>query len=273
MDRLYRHSKGWIMPTVTALRRPGSSGSVWSRIANNYSKREFTFSGDRIVALMGIVRYLSTWWQDENILGLWKSKFAQGLMWMRRGPHPDLDSECLTRSLPSWSWLSCSAIVEFDFWNWDATAKGNDNYHITLLDHAVCWTGNPYTSAVDFGSTYVRVEGYMKDIEITPCARGTVSNPPFFQVLGETLDFENNPRPWRCMGNFDSGAVSESVTYPCLLLRSWQADEEGSTHEIFLILEPVGKPQDARYRRIGLARILGGRPAFDTSKKVCISLV
>jgi hypothetical protein len=82
--------------------------------------------------------------------------------------------------------------------------------------------------------------------------------------------------PSRCKGQFDEGPATEAASYICLLLRSRnQVDisKDIEHGEEFLILDSIGAPDSAKYRRIGIGRIDGESPIFDTEKKTDIILL
>lgn len=253
--------------------------NTWRLLVENYSNRCFTFPQDRVAAIVGITRYVAAQLRDEPILGLWKSSFSQDLAWLRIEKEPKQEFSSLTELLPSWSWLACPGEVAYDFWDWEcmdyAGVEQKMNDHVKLLDWNIQWDGSPYTSAIE--SAYVRVEGSVREIPITPFTEGAVSNPPYFQVFGENLRFnEKTSIPWRCAGQFDMKRVNESATYLCLLVRSrviTTGTSVSRVDEIFLVLESVGVQKDLKYRRVGLAMIWGELPTFDKSRKVSIFLV
>ncbi|KAK3326704.1 heterokaryon incompatibility protein-domain-containing protein [Apodospora peruviana] len=275
----------------------------WWRLVNNYSGRRFTFPSDRVAAMAGTVRYVGEQLgDDDSILGLWKKSFARDLGWLRLSNEPDQKLLPLADSLPSWSWLACpgTAINAFDFWNdWGDTTAAEDTVrnHLELLDWKVEWDGMPYTSTLKkhHAAAYVRVEAPVCEISITPFPDGDLSNPPYYQVFGESLTFPdddskkttNIPIPWRCAGQFDSTKITDSGTYLCLLLRSRTRTEkvwaDRRLAEMFLIVEPVGEQQQqqqdaaaTKYKRIGLGLIYAqdpDAPTFDLERKMCVTLV
>ncbi|KAH8897269.1 HET-domain-containing protein [Thozetella sp. PMI_491] len=253
----------------------------WTVIVKNYSNRSFTFPGDRVAGIAGIVRYMEAQLGEESILGLWKSSLSEDLGWMRIQREPEPAFHSLAESLPSWTWLTCQGGLTYDFWGWGEPSglwSGREaQHHTSLLGWEVQWEGTPYTSAVV--SAYLRVEGCISDIPIRPFAAGAASNPPYFQIFDEDENVRSaggGRLPWRCKGQFDTGNVSDAATYTCLLLRSRRIVTRSSglrVDEEFLILTPAGTSDSAEYRRIGLARIYGNMPVFDSSRKAIIILV
>lgn len=246
---------------------------AWRRIIEGYSDRVFSHSKDRIPAVAGIVRHLSSVLDDVSILGLWKKSFAQDLAWLRSDGHSQMAD---TTGLPSWTWLTAQGSVLYntkpDYYDHKDTEVVES---LRLLDWDVQWKGVPFASAVTLAQ--VRVEGPVRDIRIVPSPEGNRYKPPYFQVFEEKLQAETPHKiPWRCAGRFDASDPVEAATYLCLLLFS-QSFNPGSddAQEVFLILEPVEMKNGMgpSYKRIGLARIWKGLPVFDATNTMVMLLV
>ncbi|KAK3370696.1 heterokaryon incompatibility protein-domain-containing protein [Podospora didyma] len=264
---------------------------TWHQIVENYSARRFTFPRDRVVAIAGITRHIGAAANKilgQSILGLWEKSISRSLAWLRDSEEPDPDFLALavSSSLPSWSWLACPGKVAYDEWRWDDKRKMAGSVvddHVRLVDWDVFWDGRLHTSAVISG--YLKVEGPVCEIPIASATgdRKFVSRGKF-QVFGENRNYDGlKSSPWRCSGCFDRENDSANLTprtYLCLLLRSrtvktkmerlkgeWRFDE------IFLILEPVGMPEEGKYRRLGLAKMWGETPSFDRSQTKSLVLV
>ncbi|KAH8669060.1 heterokaryon incompatibility protein-domain-containing protein [Xylariales sp. PMI_506] len=250
--------------------------AAWQLIVNDYSRRDLTYSVDRLPALAGIIRHFVPAMADESILGLWKSSFAHDLAWLRLSKPTQVPA---LSTFPSWSWLSCPGSVFYGFWD-RAKPEGPEGRrrrtdHVKLLDYEITWSSTLYTSQIK--SAYVQVEGPVRDIRIRPFAEGSISNPPYFQVFDEDLKFSSKTTiPWRCVGQFDAGEADKITTYTCLLLFSdidTIAAETDRVHETFLILEHVGPKTEKKYKRLGLGKLWGNSPTFDLSKADSIVLV
>jgi hypothetical protein len=66
----------------TGFTYPAYKSMKWSEIVEAYSRRKFTFEGDRLPALAGIVRYFQETSQDilpeQYLCGLWNTPEPQG---------------------------------------------------------------------------------------------------------------------------------------------------------------------------------------------------
>ncbi|KAK3356435.1 hypothetical protein B0T25DRAFT_135604 [Lasiosphaeria hispida] len=266
----------------------------WHRIVGIYSRRGLTFPRDRVAAMAGITRYIAGRVQARPILGLWEETFSRDLAWLRASPDPKPELPSLAALLPSWSWLACPGSVYYDPWDWNRRLipASDPVDHVRLLEWEVTWDGNPYTSAVT--SAYARVDGPVREIHIRSFPEGAWGRPPYLQVFGEDVKFggstggeEPKTVPRRCCGQFDAvnAAEIEPRSFLCLLVRLRMGlTLTGGFYcdEIFLILDSVSggggggsDPQQRKYRRVGLARIVTGDRArtFDTVKSVSLLLV
>ncbi|KAH8756379.1 heterokaryon incompatibility protein-domain-containing protein [Diaporthe sp. PMI_573] len=246
---------------------------AWRRIIEGYSLREFSYSEDRIPAIAGITEYFSSVLDDAPILGLWRKSFAMDLAWLRGGGPPQMAD---ITGLPSWTWFTGQGCVLYTIG--DRYADHEDNgvvESLRLLDWDVQWQGAPFVSPVD--SALVRVEAPVREIRIVPFEEGNRHIPPYFQVFEENLQpTAQRMIPWRCAGRFDDGDATTAATYLCLLLYSEPRNSEsGDVREVFLILGPVEmeKGTEMRYKRVGVARIWGESPTFDSANTMSIVLV
>jgi len=246
--------------------------SAWRRIIESYSLREFSYSQDRIPAIAGITRYLSTALDDVSILGLWRKSFAKDLAWLRGGGPPQMSD---TAGLPSWTWLTCQGCVLYTVGDRYADGDMEVVENLELLSWNVQWQGVPLTSPVS--SAQVRVKGPVREIRIVPFAEGNRHLPPYFQVFDEILQPTAERKfPWRCAGQFDAGEASVAATYLCLqLLSEPRKSNFDYVREVFLILKPVKieNGMGTSYKRVGLARIWGESPTFDSTNTMSMVLV
>ncbi|KAI9150028.1 putative heterokaryon incompatibility protein [Paramyrothecium foliicola] len=111
MSSLHRYQRYSASSTLAApkffdhiFKDPGNSMQAvgrWGDIVASYSKSNFTYDNDRLVALLGIAAQLSQLMNDTFICGLWRSMIVQGLCW-----HASGKVGVRTHLAPSWSWLS-----------------------------------------------------------------------------------------------------------------------------------------------------------------------
>ncbi|KAK0740320.1 heterokaryon incompatibility protein-domain-containing protein [Schizothecium vesticola] len=246
--------------------------SAWRRIIESYSLREFSYSRDRIPAIAGITRNFSTVLDDVPILGLWRKSFARDLAWLRGGGPPQMSD---TTGLPSWTWFTCQGCVLYTVGGRYANQNREVMENLELLGWNVQWQGVPLTSPIS--SAQVRVRGPVREIRIVPFAEGNRYVPPYFQVFEEILQPTAERRiPWRCAGQFDVGEASVAATYLCLqLLSESRKSNFHYVREVFLILKPVeiANGMGMNYKRVGLARIWGETPTFDSTNTMSMVLV
>jgi hypothetical protein len=245
--------------------------AAWQSVVEQYSIRQFTYSQDRIPAIAGIIRYLQSALDDDvSILGLWRKSFALDLAWLRLGGQWQISD---ITGLPSWTWFACQGNVKYNIRDRYEDRQSKMVENLELLDWDVQWCGRPYTSQVRLAQ--VRIKGPVREIQITPFAEGNAYRPPYFQVFGEDIRPSDKKIPWRCAGNFDDDYSGKAAAvHLCLLLfTEIDCSQPSRVRETFLILKPVEPHSGVRYRRVGLARIWGEHPTFDSNNTLSIVLV
>ncbi|KAF4951998.1 hypothetical protein FGADI_7114 [Fusarium gaditjirri] len=92
-------------------------GLSWSLIAEQYSQQDLTYEQDRMVAISGLAKVISTLTGDTYFIGIWLESWMAGLLWepdqAKDRPHRPKPShtDSPPMVLPSWSWLSFSGSV------------------------------------------------------------------------------------------------------------------------------------------------------------------
>jgi hypothetical protein len=93
-------------------RRVNLKGS-WDSILNSYSNASLAFPSDKLVALSGIVKYLSKKGLGAYVAGLWRDNLELQLLWDTYGgkygtrPSP--------YRAPSWSWAALDESSVFSY--------------------------------------------------------------------------------------------------------------------------------------------------------------
>ncbi|KAH7395486.1 heterokaryon incompatibility protein-domain-containing protein, partial [Cadophora sp. MPI-SDFR-AT-0126] len=88
----------------------------WYDIVYDYTRRDLTFSNDKLVAIAGIASIVGTCIQDEYYAGLWKHDMPRALLWspyeeetLPNAPHKS--SLPPIYRAPSWSWASIDSPI------------------------------------------------------------------------------------------------------------------------------------------------------------------
>jgi hypothetical protein len=249
---------------------------TWWKWIESYSRRRFSFSKDRLPALIGIIQYYQKATNDVPILGLGEGTFCQDLLWMRVtklaeevDPAPNEKF-----NFPSWTWLSCAYGISYDFWRPSAGGDASDQKlhdYVNLIEWNVVWTSEPLLSEIK--SSRLVLEGPVQEHMLSVAPQGKDHNPTYLEVDNEKLDFEDRPFSWRCTGQFDDGPRASPIRYLCLLLRSRDCKETGKAYimETFLILESDCSTDG--YRRVGIANFIGESRSFDPTFRRTICLL
>ncbi|OAL04083.1 hypothetical protein IQ06DRAFT_345279 [Phaeosphaeriaceae sp. SRC1lsM3a] len=87
---------------------------VWMELIKNYSSRQLTHQGDRLVALQGILRPLSHLLHEEPVAGMWRSQlWRQLLWWISKQTVSGPSSVESGFPAPSWSWLCARGPITY----------------------------------------------------------------------------------------------------------------------------------------------------------------
>lgn len=84
---------------------------LWHAIVETYSYRHLTVSLDRLPALSGMARPISSALQSPYCAGLWGPHLAYELLWSKTGD--TLAPRPMNYQSPSWSWASINTAVQF----------------------------------------------------------------------------------------------------------------------------------------------------------------
>ncbi|RGP79747.1 het domain pin-c1 [Fusarium longipes] len=98
------------MCTILQQGKKDALGESWAALVCDYSGRNLTVEGDRLVAIQGIASRLARQHGDTYCAGVFGSDLAHGLLWERT-----LDSFGESHDFPSWSWASVSGKVEWPY--------------------------------------------------------------------------------------------------------------------------------------------------------------
>jgi hypothetical protein len=84
----------------------------WYFMMEIYAQRNITYGRDRLPALSGIARYISTQFQDKYCAGLWWKDIRVGLLWTAK----HFLRQPSEWRVPSWSCLALDGLIEFRGW-------------------------------------------------------------------------------------------------------------------------------------------------------------
>lgn len=249
------------------------AANIWHEWMENYSGRKFTIPSDRLAALAGLVQQFQSSIRDEPFLEAWGRSIIKDLIWLRKG---DVTKSDPLLNIPSWSWLSRCEHVSYRHWESYEEATAIEMFdRATVKAWDIKWTGLPYTSEVK--STRLVLEGPTKEIKLSIPPETTNYNPLYLNVEDESPNFEGNPTPWRCTGQFDFEDFRPPTRYTCLLMHSRTSvknQDELWFQDIFLILEPaLEATSPSVYRRVGIGAFFDKNTRFDLDNRTEIQLV
>ncbi|RSM04300.1 hypothetical protein CEP52_006882 [Fusarium oligoseptatum] len=210
----------------------------------------------------------------KHALACWEETMMTELLWTRTGEL--IDPSLALSGIPSWSWLSRTGDVYFDFWHRVMGTKDLNKVddHTNLVEASVTWTGEPMVS--DIEATSLIVEGPIRQFRLRVDPKGRDYSQPWMNVNDEEPDFSNGPIPWRCAGKFDLETEREDDLFTCLLVRSVTSSVKDilyTLQETFLLLLPEESSQGETYRRVGIAMFRGNQTEFGSAEREKIRLI
>lgn len=232
----------------------------------DYSRRQFTFTKDRLPAMAGVIQHYQAITGDVPILGLWEKSFPQDLLWARDMRTSRVEDNYRNQALPSWTWLSCPTPIQFDPFKLDYR-RGQETsiHHVKLVEWTVEWTSESLTSTVS--STRLQVRGLCRDFLLRLFAIDSTE----IRFICPQLGIEDNAQFVTGMAHFDSPQTTTSSRYTCLLLCTKQQPTFDHLCELILLLLP-GKTENT-YRRVGIGFFECVTSLFREAQETTLSLV
>ncbi|KAH7120496.1 heterokaryon incompatibility protein-domain-containing protein [Dactylonectria macrodidyma] len=213
------------------------SYDLWTEIVSRYTPCGVTKESDKLVAISGIARQLSTTLQDEYLAGLWRSNLVECLSWMAENPE-GLCRPTLYRA-PSWSWASVASGVRYFYLKVPQVAVPQ----VTIEEVSVTPESGDY-----FGQ--IR-DGFVK-------LRGRMIGPIEFQTVSDKVSIVSK-KPTHSMLQFisvhpDHSAVldGDKLFFMPLQKYVWENALEGfDAHIVCLILRRLPQKGSGVYERCG----------------------
>lgn len=87
---------------------------AWLSVIFDYTNRNITVPGDKLVALAGIVEEFHRVYNTEYLAGLWQKTLLLDLLWTRSSAYEIWQRPTNYRA-PSWSWASIDGLVEYRY--------------------------------------------------------------------------------------------------------------------------------------------------------------
>ncbi|KAN0080620.1 hypothetical protein V8E54_003824 [Elaphomyces granulatus] len=84
----------------------------WLEAVQEYSARRLSFESDRMPAVSGLAAIFGSITKDEYLIGHWRKDLGRSLCWV---PDSGVPSVSTFLKYPTWSWLSWSGPVQYDF--------------------------------------------------------------------------------------------------------------------------------------------------------------
>lgn len=143
--------------------------SIWLSLRGEYSRRNLTVQGDKLLAISGLAMEVSKSYESRYLAGMWERDLISDLQWRcLKTDNPVRKRRSIFYVAPSWSWASVDAVV--DGAEFDAGEDMSDDGHArrsNTLDFEVVSCGvelvnqNFEFGAVRSGTLVVKGRGHV----------------------------------------------------------------------------------------------------------------
>ncbi|KAH6847128.1 heterokaryon incompatibility protein-domain-containing protein [Chaetomium sp. MPI-CAGE-AT-0009] len=228
--------------------RPEMFG-LWYYLVEDYSRRQFTDPGDRLVAVSGLAKVFGdTIRSDKYFAGLWKQDMIRGLMWYTEGatliPPKPLDNNMF----PTWSWASAGRRhVKFDHDRRKMSLTRMERVQVDLVDKR-----QPFGPLKTGRTNTIILTGPLKRLPRLynkEWRREDASMSELERYLSETIDRESS---WEMGAGY---SPPSGVHFAALqMLQGFEVTPSFVKPESLdlLILESTGEAPNNVYRRFGV---------------------
>ncbi|KAH7117333.1 hypothetical protein EDB81DRAFT_243074 [Dactylonectria macrodidyma] len=167
----------------TGIRGGDRTCRSWMNIVEEYTKRDLTYSSDKLAAISGIGELWGKTSEDSYAAGLWVSHLPLGLLWTSAQPH--MQSGLAEYLAPTWSWASLSGQVD---WFDHVQTMVDPSVMIVSCKATPAYENAPY-GKVSSGALTIRgrLQKTALEDELSPKSASTASSG---QADNEILDLE-----------------------------------------------------------------------------------
>ena len=222
---------------------------LWQRIVEAYTKCNLTKAEDKLIAIAGIAKHMSTILQDEYVVGMWRRYLASELLWsvtdQKQIDHRGAQRPSQSRA-PSFSWASVDGIVR-------PGSPSEQELLIEVIDVEIQYATKDRTGLVSGGSILLRCQ--LQKIEV-------IRNPAYtknyiLKVNGIEARAEEG-KEWDRIGplirldeheSFFDPALADQNTLYCVPAHIW-----GDKEWLSVLLLQLDDSEQGTYRRFGLAQ-------------------
>jgi hypothetical protein len=232
------------LPTQWVLLEP-EMFRLWYYLVEDYSPRQFTDPGDRLVAVSGLAKVFGDKIRcEEYFAGLWKPDMIRGLMWYTEGakliPRKPLDND----NFPTWSWASAGyGLVKNDHEDEKKPLSRVENIQVDLVDKR-----QPFGPLKTGSANTITLTGPLKRLprlynKAWKCEDASMSE--LERHLSETIEMES---PGKMELRYSSPFGVHFAVLQML---------QGHQSLDLLVLESTSEVQKNVYRRVGVLTLRG----------------
>jgi hypothetical protein len=217
----------------------------WRGLILDYSRRDFTFTTDRLAALVGLIRWEQSSSTRTPVLGMWKESLALDLCWSLTEYEDQRMRKSPILGLPTWTWLYWDSAVNFQI---PQILPENMDYYLKILDYVEIWSGEPLISKLQH--SMLRVRGLVKKLKLRAINNSSLGASHFgLEAYEDAYCFMDD----EFVQNTVVEKLKNGLWVDCLLCAYGWGVRKGNWIVSFLVLQRLYNYDECpSYRRIGM---------------------
>lgn len=264
---------------------PENVRSVWLSIRGDYSRRQLSYAGDKLVAIAAVAEVVGQSYRGRYLAGMWEEDLVQDLKWVR-GDGSLLDAEGEgegeilshldrrkwrydTYVAPSWSWASVRGPV--DDWGFDEHGDADGGSSESELGFRIFRVDvEPMIPGYAFGalkSGVLVVEGRMREFVWRPEDDEENRQCDGFLAIESEREVSKEEKVGGAVMDAPDSELVDGCTVECIALGLEERIPEKMEVECLMLLAI----EKGVYRRVGFCRIWDTK-LFDAVEVVGITL-
>ena len=220
---------------------------LWSRICEAYTSSRLTKPQDKLIAIAGLVKYMSAIIKDEYVAGMWARFLASDLLWHVAN---SLNLEDVPASrpqvyrAPTWSWASIDGII-------DHGSITDEGMRFIVVDVSLQYATEDTTGLLTGGR--ILLKGILKRVSLIPNPQSNAASNRWFVSI--------NGRPVTSVRT-TTGRTTGGSVYLDVASSNYEGEKHlfcmegrlavGQQRLLYLLLLRCENVEDGTFSRIGL---------------------
>ncbi|KAN0121687.1 HET domain containing protein [Hyaloscypha variabilis] len=211
---------------------------TYGTIIKMYTSCSLTFPKDRLTAISGIIQLIEESSGLTPVVGLWKELLLPNILWYSQTSSPRPEFTPADELPPSWSWASVSGPVEFVYPNLHVGGEESILFIQMWVSYNLKWKA----ILQEVSPTFLHLKAPLRLIRWGENS-GT-----------EAYQYNHQARSRNDMWISDFPLDESTSNLHALLIAhgTTQNNVEGGRMDVGLVLEPIGRDNNGKWRRVGL---------------------